>query len=329
MLEDTSRQATLMGGSKPNSWLRVLLIGLFLYALSIVILFLSNNPNLFPTTLIIGSFMVPAAYVAFFYERRQWSRLTLPTTALAFVYGGVLGVMGASILEPLLVPGQTTAGFLVVGLIEEAVKIMGVLLIARHRRHDSELDGIILGAAAGMGFAALESNGYGFTAFIGSQGNLPYVFSVVFVRALLAPVGHGTWTAILASVLFRESSDFRFRINAKVIGAYATVVLLHGLWDALPGIMQSAIAFPPAQLVGQFVIGTAGILILWRRWREAKQRQVADQAVARRPRSGPACENGANAEYPGRQVRPGLCQSPFSACAVPKACRFRSPCGKS
>jgi protease PrsW len=274
MLEDGSQQTMPLRKPRTNAWLKVLLIGFLFYGLSIAVLFFSGNPNLFPTTLIIGSFMVPAAYVSFFYERRELSRLSLPTTALAFVYGGVLGVMGASLLEPLLVPGQTTVGFFVVGLIEEFVKIIGVLVLAVHRRHDSELDGIILGAAAGMGFAALESNGYGFTAFMSSQGNLPQVFSIVFVRALLAPVGHGTWTAILASVLFRESDKLRFHINLKVVGAYVTVVILHGLWDALPGIMQQSVSFPIAQVVGQFAVGAAGLFILWLRWREAKRRQM-------------------------------------------------------
>ena len=53
-----------------------------------------------------------------------------------------------------------------IGFIQEFAKILGVVIIARHKRHDSEMDGLILGAAAGMGFAALESNGYAFTAYL-------------------------------------------------------------------------------------------------------------------------------------------------------------------
>jgi RsiW-degrading membrane proteinase PrsW (M82 family) len=101
----------------------------------------------------------------------------------------------------------------VVGLIEEFAKILGVLVIARHRRHDAELDGLILGAAAGMGFASMESSGYAFVAFLRSGGNLSLMVAVTLLRGILSPVGHGTWTAILASVLFRESAAGRFRIN--------------------------------------------------------------------------------------------------------------------
>src|SRR5216684_794411 len=49
---------------------------------------------------LLGNFLVPVSYVAFFYERRHLSRLSLPTTALTFLYGGLLGVFAAAVLEP-------------------------------------------------------------------------------------------------------------------------------------------------------------------------------------------------------------------------------------
>ena len=66
---------------------------------------------------------------------------------------------------------------------------------------------------------------------------LNYVSSIdvdKVVKGLLSPVGHGAWTAILASVMFRESGPNRFRLDRAVLGAYLTVVVLHGLWDGLP-----------------------------------------------------------------------------------------------
>jgi len=87
---------------------------------------------------------------------KDFGRVTMSTTAMSFVYGGILGVIAASILEPLFIHQLTILTVFVVGVIEAFVKILGVLVVARHRRHDLELDGLILGAAAGMGFAALE-----------------------------------------------------------------------------------------------------------------------------------------------------------------------------
>jgi RsiW-degrading membrane proteinase PrsW (M82 family) len=149
-----------------------------------------------------------------------------------------------------------------------------VLMIARHRRHDAELEGLILGAAAGMGFASMESSGYAFVAFLGSGGNLSLMVGVTLLRGFLSPIGHGTWTAILASVLFRESAAKRFRINGKVVLAYLTVVILHGLWDGLPGVVSAILSPGLDVFLGQASVGAVSIFILWRRWSEARRLQM-------------------------------------------------------
>ena len=255
-----------------GSWWRILLGGMGLFLLSTLILGLTGNPNLFPTVALIGNFLVPVSYVAFFYERRHMSQVTLVSTARAFFWGGVLGVMAAGLLEPIFVRRLTLTSAFTVGLIEEFAKILGVLVVARHHRHDSEIDGIILGGAAGMGFAALESSGYVFTAFVDSGGSLDAVVVVTLLRGLLSPVGHGTWTAILASVMFREGTPTHFRINGAVIGAYLTVAILHGLWDGLPPVVATISGSGLDVLISQGLIGVAGLVILFMRWQEAVRR---------------------------------------------------------
>ena len=153
-----------------NSWWRVLLGGLLFYFATLIALGLTANPVLFPTVGIVGSFMIPVTYVAFFYDRRYLSRLTVPAIAQGFIYGGLIGVLAASLLEPFFIRQLDFATAFSVGLIEEFVKILGILVIARRLGHDVEMDGLLLGVAAGMGFAALESNGYAFSAFLRSGG---------------------------------------------------------------------------------------------------------------------------------------------------------------
>jgi RsiW-degrading membrane proteinase PrsW (M82 family) len=259
---------------RKNSWWRVLLSGLLFYIVSLIALILTSNPNLFPTVVMIGSFLIPVTYVAFFYDRRHLSNLSLPTTARGFVYGGILGVLAASLLEPLFIQKLDFLTAFVVGLIEEFAKILGVLVIARRLHHDSEMDGIILGAAAGMGFAALESNGYAFSSFLRSGGSLSLTVGVTLLRGILSPLGHGTWTAILAGILFRESKDGHFHFNLKVIGTYLTVSVLHGLWDGLPGVVSLIFSTGIDVFVVQAVVGFIGLFILWRRWREARRIQL-------------------------------------------------------
>jgi len=263
-----------------SSWWRVLLIGLLALVVGIVLLPLTQNPNLFPTVVMVGSFLVPVAYVAFFYDHRHLSDLDVPSVAKAFLYGGLLGVLSASVLEPLFIGSLNLVTVFVVGIIEELVKVPGVLIIARHHRHDSELDGMVLGAASGMGFAALESMGYAFSAFMASRGSLSAVVGIMLFRGLLSPMGHGTWTAILVGVLFRESRPGHFRFNGKVLIAYLTVVILHGLWDGLPQVLAMVLRSNWGVPLAQLLVGGVSIFILWRRWREAERLQVLRNATA-------------------------------------------------
>ena len=210
----------------------------------------------------------------FFYDRRFLSRLTVPAIAQGFIYGGLFGVLAASLLEPLFIRRLDFTTAFGVGLIEEFVKVLGILVIARRLGHDVEMDGLLLGVAAGMGFASLESNGYAFSAFLRSGGSLTLTVLVTLLRGTLSPIGHGTWTAILISVLFRESRDGHFRINLKVIGAYLTVSILHGLWDGLPTAITMLFGEGFDVFVGQALVAMIGMFILWRRWREAKRLQM-------------------------------------------------------
>jgi RsiW-degrading membrane proteinase PrsW (M82 family) len=265
--EETSNQRKL-------SWLKVFTGGLVLYMFGVSALAATRNTNIFPTVVMLGNFLVPITYVAFFYQRRHLSKLDMPTTSWAFFYGGLLGVLAAATLEPIFLSQQSLFYSFEVGLIEEFAKIIGVIIIARRCFHDSEMDGLILGAASGMGFAALESTGYAFTAFLNSGGSLSQTVLITLVRGVIAPIGHGTWTAILVSTMFRESGPRKFHINHKVIAAYITVAALHGLWNGLPDVLS---LFPVTVFnvfTGQVSVAIVGFYLLWRRYEEAKKLQI-------------------------------------------------------
>ena len=275
---------------KENSWKSVLFVGMLFYVLGIAVLSITRNIKLFPSVIMVGSFLVPITYVVYIYERRLLTQLALPAIALSFFYGGMLGAYAASLLEPLFIRRLTFGSAFEVGLIEEAAKIIGVLVIALHRRHTSEMNGLILGAAAGMGFASVESTGYAFQAFMNSHGSLSQTVGITFFRALVAPFGHGTWTAILAAVLFRESAPRRFRLDLPVVGAYLLVAGLHGLWDGLPGTLM-ALAVPAFGVLSvQIMVGLTGVFILLRFWHQARNRQITQPVLV--PADDPPGTNG-------------------------------------
>ena len=256
---------------RQNGWLKVLSIAAVLYIILLLILVLTVNPIIFPTVVMVGNFMVPVAFVVFLYERRYFSHLTPQTVSLAFLYGGLVGVIAASILWALFIRNLDLVSTLKIGFIEEFAKILGVVAIARHKWHDSEMDGLILGAAVGMGFAALESTGYAFAAFLQSNGSISAAVEITLLRGLLSPMMHGTWTAILASVLFRESRNGRFRINPYVIGAYVFVSILHSMWNAANMVLELGV------LIALGVIGFIGLFVLKFCWQDAIRLQTVMQ----------------------------------------------------
>ncbi|OXM59925.1 PrsW family glutamic-type intramembrane protease [Amycolatopsis vastitatis] len=56
------------------------------------------------------------------------------------------------------------------------------------------------------------------------------------LRGVLAPVGHGLWTAVLGGVLFSASDHRHFALTLRLLLSYLGVALLHALWDAMHGI---------------------------------------------------------------------------------------------
>jgi len=264
-----------------RGWLRALLIGLILFVVTTLVMFLTRNLNLYPTVILIGNFLVPVVFVAFLYDHQHISSLSLDTVAISFCIGGILGVLGASILESLLIPtpsnptqGLSLGGAFAVGLIEEGCKIAAVAFLARGMRHTSQMDGRLLGGAVGMGFAALESTGYAFTALLLSNGHIVASIAATVVRGLFAPFGHGIWTGILGAVLFRQSAPHRFRITGPVILAYLFVSVLHALWDGFPFTLYLIVPPGIPISVTSLILGVIGIVALSVLYRRAMIQQI-------------------------------------------------------
>jgi protease PrsW len=219
------------------SWARTLVGGLTLWSAAVLVTFATRNVKLIPTIIFLGSFLIPVAFVTYALSRAD-QVVTAQRIFTAFVYGGVLGVLGASILEATFLRQASGPAFVGVGLIEEAVKLAALWLLARRLPRYTMRDGIVLGAAVGFGFAAFESAGYAFNALFTTSGlSLLNLVETEVLRGILAPVGHGLWTAILGGALFAAAARHgRPRLRGAVVGWYLLVALLHALWDASQGI---------------------------------------------------------------------------------------------
>lgn len=222
---------------RPGLWKRCLWGGIALWFLTAVVTYATQNTTLLPTLILLGSFLVPAVFVLWAYERHGRD-LGVGVILGCFLTGGILGVLGASVMEYYLLHPSVWM-FLGVGLIEEAVKLAALMFVLRRYPHIHGMRaGLVLGATVGFGFAAFESAGYAFNAAVTMKGiDLRALLETEVLRGVLAPFGHGLWTAIAGGVLlsFRRP-DGRFHLAAPVIGTYLGVAVLHALWDSMHGI---------------------------------------------------------------------------------------------
>jgi RsiW-degrading membrane proteinase PrsW (M82 family) len=269
-------------------WWKTLLGGFVLWVVTIAVTASTGNVNLVPTLILLGSFLVPFCVILFVIERITGSVSTLQVV-FAFFIGGICGVLGASLLEANL--NQSGGMYVAVGFIEEFVKGIVLVVIARQVVPKTPKQGALLGATVGAGFAAFESAGYAFNAAITTRGiDLVSLLQTEVIRAILAPVGHVLWTAILGAVLFGAANEAgRFRLRRNVVVAFVGVALLHALWDSLGGItsvlalvftgsavqqLQNGFLLPQTQaavaslatvlyLVGIAVTAAIGLVALW------------------------------------------------------------------
>jgi protease PrsW len=218
-------------------WLRLLLGGALVWVVAIAVTAATRDPILAPTVILVGSFLVPVTMVAFALSRIDGRALEAEAVVLGFLVAGGLGVVLSALVETYALP-SSAGTFLGVGLIEELTKGAVLVAVAQLVRSRDPRHGMVLGATVGAGFAAFESAGYALTAVIGHSDDHPVrrIVETEAFRAMLAPFGHITWTALLGGALFAAASATgAFRARPAVIATLAGIVGLHAVWDASYG----------------------------------------------------------------------------------------------
>ena len=162
---------------------------------------------------------------------------------LAFLWGAVVAVFIALILNTtawsifsILTDSDTGSILTAVisaPLVEESAKGTLVLLVLwfTRRNIDSMLDGLVLGALVGLGFAMTENIMYFGSAY--SSGGAEALGAVFIVRCLINGMGHAIWTSFTgASIGWSRGRHGRgiLRFIVPVLG-WATAVAGHAIWN--------------------------------------------------------------------------------------------------
>ena len=217
------------------AWVVVLVGGVVLFEIVRRVLIETQNPNLVPSLILLGAAVAPATFVTFVLGRRLQYDISGGAIALVAFLSGVIGVVTAGLLEFDTLRDLGVLPMVAVGLIEEAAKlIVPAILLIVLRRYRLPSDGLLVGVAAGAGFAALETMGYGFVTLISSRGDLAAVDSILLLRGLLSPAAHMVWTGLTATALwYAAAHGWKGGAVLRFIAVFALAVALHATWDSI------------------------------------------------------------------------------------------------
>lgn len=220
---------------QPWLWSRVLL-GLGLAFLMLMLCCeIFENTNALPGTIILGSFMVPVAVMVFFFELNTPKNVSFYNVLKIFLVGGGASLLFTLFLFSIVEVGELDyIGAILVGIVEEVGKA-GIVAFFIFREKDAKynVNGLLIGAAVGAGFAAFESAGYAFNFLL--EGGYDTMMEVIFLRAILAPGGHVVWAAMAgyAMMLAKGSDPMSMAVFGRVgfWKIFWIPVTLHAIWD--------------------------------------------------------------------------------------------------
>ena len=203
------------------AWVVVLVGGVVLFEIVRRVLIRTENPNLVPSLILLGAAVAPATFVVFILGRRLPYDISGGAIGVVAFLSGIVGVVTAGFLEYDTLRDLGVLPTVAVGFIEEAAKLIVPAIL-------------LIGVAAGAGFAALETMGYAFVTLISSQGSLSAVDNVLVLRGLLSPAAHMAWTGLTATALWYAAAH-KWKVGAvwRFIAVFLLAVALHATWDSV------------------------------------------------------------------------------------------------
>jgi RsiW-degrading membrane proteinase PrsW (M82 family) len=189
----------------------------------------------------VAGFSAPILYVAWMVSSDRYEREPLSLVAMTFGLGAFVSIFAAVLNAFLVVPflGPPGAAF-----VEEPLKLLAVLWLARHKELGSEfndhLDGMLYGAAAGAGFGGLENFLYIFDMVV--NGGASPLLAVALRTA--SSFCHIAWTAMAGRSLGLAKALRGEGRASDMIPGLVAVVPLHFLWNSAPTSVSLFVLLP-------------------------------------------------------------------------------------
>lgn len=234
----TTPKASEIDPHNAKAWvyLKILIFFIIAYIPTRIGYIVYGNLNFLPAMIMLGAFAVPLTVLMFFFEINIFRNIPFYKVIKYFLLGGALSLILAILFFSLDFNTDITtySGALMVGLIEEVAKAAIVaFFLFKEKRSNYILDGLLIGAAVGAGFAAFETAGY--ILKFGLQGGNAAMLEIIKIRGFLAPGGHVAWAAIEGAALMYvkgfEKLDKKHFNDKRFLLICLIPIVLHGIWD--------------------------------------------------------------------------------------------------
>lgn len=252
-------------GLWPRPWLYSRAFLLFLIAF--VLLYVcwhfegsGDSSTLFPGMTIVGTLAFPLAMLLFLYECNKFRTLSLLSVFGYFLIGSCVSIavtavfalsLDSMVALKISIPHFAARLFhlrayairpfrwinldgsapqVLNAVFEEFSKMLVIFILLMRRRHMLYiLQGMLIGAAVGAGFAVFESAGYA----VVEQGNF---LIGILVRGLMAPACHTAWGAIFggaAMLIAKRRLSCKILLHPLLWLVFLGICSLHILWNYL------------------------------------------------------------------------------------------------
>lgn len=210
-------------------------------------------------------FLVPVTLLLLVLEMNVPRNISLYEVITITAIGGVLSLLAT------MIGNYYSGGFGATwaGLIEEPAKLIVIYIFLRRKNYKYTLNGIVVGAAVGTGFAIMESllyviDGIAQGVLLGLQVDTSGNFNAVWVmgiqtslyiavaRAVTAISGHGIFAALYGGALVKAKGEDTLQLNhlfkPDFLLYFAAAILLHALHNSgidlgLPALLNGLLPF--------------------------------------------------------------------------------------
>jgi protease PrsW len=210
-----------------------------------------DSPYVLVALLLVSAFTMPLVFMVWIRNTARHDREPWRFVIKAFLWGAVFSVIIAIIFslvlavtlgqvrpltewlarrinDPEITPALIIGAVIVAPLVEEAAKGLGV----RAGRPEIQrlLDGLVYGAAAGLGFSATENLFYGIAELLKPTGGATASFALIAVRSFSSSFLHASATATVGYGLAKSWLTQR---TWAVLPFYLIAVIMHASFNLL------------------------------------------------------------------------------------------------